>query len=83
MRLYTGDCQPPTGNVAHDGAKRCRLGTIGCLVKHVRRPNAVVLAEERLATMEAMLAEWSRGTASERNCADDLRAALDKVQVPR
>lgn len=79
MNLYAGPC-----HVKMDAlGRRCKKGTDGCIARHVRRPTAVVMAEEREAVVAKVLADWSTGSPAERNCADDLRAALDAVVVPR
>lgn len=84
MKLYTGECDKPTGNIAVDGvAPRCKMGTIGCKQLHRRRATDVILAEARMEVIDRVLAEWAKGTSAERNMADDLRAELDKVQVPK
>jgi len=46
-----------------------------------RKPKAVRLLEAQMAVVNAILAEWGRGTSDDRNHADDLSAAIDKVQV--
>lgn len=46
-------------------------------------PIKVRLLQARMAVVEAIIAEWQHGTSDDRNHADDLLAALDKVVVPK